>query len=126
MVKQSKLTQFNEWLAIMITQWFGSMTMFYACLIWCLIPIYDKALENTVFYVSGGIIQLVALPLIMVGTNILSRSAEKRAQIDHITIMKEFSLVKHMVEEVREINLDGDKILLRLDSIETKIDKLRK
>ena len=72
------------------------MLCVYVFTFWSLLPLYDKALEPIVFYVSGGILQLVLLPLIMVGSNILSRAAEERAAQDHETLMKEFAELKEI------------------------------
>jgi hypothetical protein len=47
------------------------------------------------------VIQLVALPLIMVGQDIASRSTEKRAAEDHAMLMEELAILKEMHAEMK-------------------------
>lgn len=89
-----KLDRINEVIAAKSTLTFGTMWMAYLFLIWSVIPLVFPSQEQMVFYVSGGIVQLVALPLIMVGQSVLSRAAERRAEADHKTLLKEMYEIK--------------------------------
>lgn len=105
------MKRFNEWIAVRMTMAFGTMTMVYLFLFWSILPLIYPPVQNVVFYTSSGVIQLVALPALMVGQLILGRKAEERAQQDHEAIMAELAEVKAMhaaqTEELaalREIN----------------------
>ena len=105
------LKRFNEWIAVRMTLAFGTMAMVYLFLFWSLLPLIYPPSQNIVFYTSSGVIQLVALPAIMVGQIILGRKAEERAQQDHEAILAEFAEIKAIhasqaeeLTELREIN----------------------
>lgn len=49
-------------------------------------------------------IQLAALPLIMVGQEILGRSAEARAQSDHVMIKEQYDNIKILLKEIKELH----------------------
>ena len=55
-------------------------------------------------YISAGFIQLVALPLIMVGGNVLNKATEERDIRDSETIAKEFEILKQAQEISRQDN----------------------
>lgn len=93
------IIQVNEMIARRVTLAFGSMGMTYLFLLWSLLPLLYPPSQNLVFYTSSGVIQLVALPLLMVGQVVLGRAAEQRAQSDHETLMAEFTEIKSMHEE---------------------------
>lgn len=58
--------RFNEWLAVRLSGWFATMACFYGFLLLALIPIgWPRALD-VVQFISSGVIQLVALPLLAV------------------------------------------------------------
>ncbi|MGG2383109.1 hypothetical protein, partial [Salmonella enterica] len=80
-----RIVKANENIAIKSTKWFGSMAMFWACFIWAILPLFPalSGAKDFILYVSAGIIQLVALPLILVGSNVLNRASEARAEEDH-------------------------------------------
>lgn len=92
----------NDRIALQTTVLMGSMGCVYLFLIWSLLPTIFPKLQSFVFYVSGGVIQLVALPMIMVGSAVLSRASEARAQEDHETIMAEMAELKAMHAELHE------------------------
>lgn len=85
--------RFNEWLAVKITQGMATMWCAYAFLFWSLIPMAWPQTQSVVFYVSGGIIQLVALSLIMVGQTVLGEASEKQAKVTHDTVLRTHGLV---------------------------------
>ena len=85
--------KFNEWLAVKITQGMATMWCAYAFLCWSLIPLAWPQTQSVVFYVSGGIIQLVALSLIMVGQTVLGEAAEQQNKVTHDTVIRTHGLV---------------------------------
>lgn len=86
----------NEKIAVWVVRKIATMTCVYAFTIWALLPLVDPNLQSIVFYVSGGILQLVLLPLIMVGSDIISRNTEVRAAEDHTAIMAELAEIKEI------------------------------
>lgn len=96
------LKTINNKIALTSVGLMSSIWCVYLFTIWSLLPSVFPDLQNLVFYVSGGVIQLVALPLIMVGQNLIGANAEQRAQEDHerlIEILKD-------AEEQRKITVE--------------------
>lgn len=82
------IRKFNDWLAVKITKSMATMWCAYVFLGWSLIPVVWPEAQSIVFYVSGGIIQLVALSLIMVGQNVIGQATEKQAKETHDTVLE--------------------------------------
>lgn len=103
----------NEKIAYRATKIFGSMGTFWIFTAWAFLPLLPilKDYKETILYISSGFIQLVALPLIMVGQEILGRSSEKRAQADHETLQDQFSKIKILMEEIKDMHKDTHKLL---------------
>jgi hypothetical protein len=80
--------QINEWVALRTVSAMSTIWCVYLFLLWSLLPSFSKGLEPLVFYVSGGVIQLVALPLIMLGQKLEGRAAERRAIHDHRILLE--------------------------------------
>jgi ABC-type transport system involved in cytochrome bd biosynthesis fused ATPase/permease subunit len=78
----------NEWLAIKLSAQFATMTAFYAFLALSLLPAAWPASMSVVQFISSGVLQLVALPLIAVSGVLLGRKAEVRAEQDHAALME--------------------------------------
>lgn len=83
--------RFNAWLALRITTKVGTMWCAYVFAILGGVSLYG-ALSNNVALVliAGGIssyfIQLVLLPVIMVGQNVQQAASDARAEADHETL----------------------------------------
>lgn len=95
------MKKFNEWIAVRATLLFGSMWTTYLFFCYGFIPLLVPAWMDKLLYWSNTV-QLWSLPLLMVGQNILSRSAEQRAQQDHEAIMEELAEIKAMHQELKE------------------------
>jgi len=114
--------EYNEKFAIKATIWFGSMGMFWLFVIWSILPVFPVLTpwKDTILYVSAGVVQLAALPLLMVGQNLTGRAAEIRAEADHKMITEEFATMKSMMEELRAMHEDShqlvQKVAILLDS----------
>ncbi len=84
--------QFNTWLAVTVTKSVGTM---WAAYIFTLIAIGGAVavVTNNAFLtalsvlISQTFLQLVLLPIIIVGQNVISASQDARAEADHITLM---------------------------------------
>jgi hypothetical protein len=83
--------RFNTWLAVTITKSVGTM---WAAYIFTLIAIGGAVavITNNAFLtalsvlISQTFLQLVLLPIIIVGQNVISASQDARAEADHITL----------------------------------------
>jgi uncharacterized membrane protein len=104
------LSKINDSIALKTVAIMSSIWCVYAFLVWSLVPTLIPALQDFVFYVSGGIIQLVALPLIMVGQNLMGAAAEQRAQEDH----------EHLLEILKDIQEDHENLKIILASLQNK------
>ena len=104
------LSKINDTIALKTVAVMSSIWCVYAFLIWSMVPTIVPALQDLVFYVSGGIIQLVALPLIMVGQNLTGQAAEQRAQEDH----------DHLVEILADIKEDHEALKTILADLQNK------
>lgn len=94
---------FNEWLALKVTLMVGTMECVYAFAGLAAVPLFMPALEGQVQFVSSSFLQLVLLPMIMVGNLILSRASEVRAKQDHETLFELLKLAREEVAELREV-----------------------
>ena len=134
MVKFRKaITKFNEKVAVIGTKWFGSMPMFWLFFVLGLlgmVPWLPKSFQNTVLVVSSAWIQLWALPLLAVGTAVLSKSSERRAKEDHDILRKQFEEVKEMQKVNHDLILFvkqdvalNEQLLEKLNRLVALIDK---
>ena len=96
----------NERIATNATKYFGSMWTFWIFCIWAFIPLIPalEVYKETILYISSGFIQLAALPLIMVGQDIMGRTAEIRSQEDHEMIKEQYQNIKEMLEEIKKLH----------------------
>lgn len=118
----------NNNVALGMTLVFGSMWCAYAFLGWSLLPSIFPQTEQFVFYVSGGIVQLVALPLIMVGQNLTGQQTEHRAEEDHQMIMAQFEIIKTLQVEgltlAQELHAMHDEVREQLVAMEKLSQRL--
>ena len=87
----AKLNQVNETLAVSLTKAFGTMWICYGFMVYGLLPAFAvfHPHQEAFLYWSNWV-QLWSLPLILVGTNILGREAEKRSKVDHEKLAKSY------------------------------------
>ncbi len=116
-VHKSRLTKADK-IALFITGKIGTMGFFYVCVILATIPIVFRPAMSVVQYISSGFLQLVLLPLILIGQNLQGRHAELRAQHDYDTNVKaekEIESILLHLEKQDELMLD---ILRRIEKLE--------
>lgn len=101
------LTRFNAALARRATLLFGTMGAFYLLTVYSLLPLIDPRHQVTYLLWSNAI-QLVALPLLMVGTNLLGRDSEARAQETHDAVMDELAGVHELVADLHAHHIDNE------------------
>ena len=86
-IHKSRLSKTDK-IALFITTRIGTMGFFYFCLALVSLPLIFSPAMPVVQYLSSGYLQLILLPLILVGQNLQSRHAELRAQHDYETNLK--------------------------------------
>ena len=96
-----KINLVNETFAVWLTKAFGTMWMFYAFMAYGLLPAFAlfRPHQDSFLYWSNWV-ELWSLPLIMVGTNILGREAEKRSNLDHEKLAKSYEEQQQTYERV--------------------------
>ena len=73
------MNRFNERIALWTVDRIGTMGCVWVFLAWSLLPLIWPASRDSVFYVSGGVLQLVLLPLIMVGQDLKTKALQDHA-----------------------------------------------
>lgn len=111
---------FNEKIAIEATKIFGSMGTFWIFCVWAFLPLIPalEQYKEYILYISSGLIQLAALPLLMVGQQITGKEAESRDIEDHYMILNQFQRMEDamfkltiILEEIRELHKDTHRLL---------------
>jgi len=110
----------NAWLAIRITNAVGTMWCAYAFLILDLfmLPPVIKAASAMVWvtYIAQTVLQLVLLPIIMVGQNVIQSQNEAKADTDHQTLTY---LATLQDEQMQELKLQTE-MLVKLQELAKK------
>lgn len=116
----SGMFKFNYWIAVKITNGVGTMWCAYAFLLLDLfmLPPVIKAASVMVWvtYIAQTVLQLVLLPIIMVGQNVIQAQNEAKAETDHKTLTYLARLQDEQMEELK----NQTTILLRLEEIMNK------
>ncbi len=107
----SALGRFNTWLAVLITTSVGSMWCAYVFALLALISL-PAALSTgdpivIVAWIAQTFLQLVLLPIIIVGQNVQAAATEARTQADHETLIA----IHTLTAEVHAINEQQTAIL---------------
>lgn len=106
---------FNQRLAVLITRWFGSMTMFYILFIWMFGWMFlatqgvgflkGDPYPFTFLLFLSNIVQLLALPILAVGQQVLSQASERQA---HQTYRDAEAILKLQDEIHRLIKINNE------------------
>jgi hypothetical protein len=114
----SRIGQFNSWLAVHITKAVGTMWAAYlfALISFISLPQAIDAFTNGqtlvgITWLSQSFLQLVLLPVIIVGQNITSAVQDARAEADHETLsalqalnVRQLQLLKHQEKIVEMLS----------------------
>jgi hypothetical protein len=108
--------RFNTWLAVKITKTVGSMWIAYLFAAIALIS-FPAAIRSgeviiIVAWIAQTFFQLVLLPIIIVGQNVIQASTDARAEADHETL----TAVHQLTVEVHAINEAQSAILRQLQA----------
>lgn len=104
-VRPGLVARFNETLARRATLIFGTMWAFYVFTIYSLLPIVDPK-HQVQYLLWSNAVQMVALPLLMVGTNILGRDSEQRSLETHDAVMEEVTGVRELIADLHARQAD--------------------
>ena len=84
----NSIKKFNDKVAIYLTVSIGTMACVYVFTLFTLLPIVMPSTMRVIEFVSSSVLQLVLLPVLMVGENLLSRGAEDRATLQSENVKK--------------------------------------
>lgn len=111
------IARINDLIAVKITRSVGTMWCAYAFLLLDLIMLPPVIKSGNVMvwvtYIAQTVLQLVLLPIIMVGQNVIQAQNESKAEVDHQTLSYLALLQDEQMQELR----NQTKILLRLEEI---------
>ncbi|HEY8863175.1 MAG TPA: hypothetical protein VIO37_03270 [Candidatus Dormibacteraeota bacterium] len=113
------LGRFNSWLAVKVTKTVGTMWAAYLFILIGLVSLpqaftaFSKGdMLTAVAWLSQSFLQLVLLPIIIVGQNVIQASTDARAEADHETL----TAVHQLTVEVHAINEAQTAILRQLQA----------
>ena len=106
--------RFNTWLAVRITKTVGSMWIAYlfACIALISLPAALRSGDVIVIvsWIAQTFLQLILLPIIIVGQNVIQAANDARAEADHETL----TAIHRLTIEVHAINEAQSAILEQL------------
>ena len=108
---ESAIGLFNTWVAVKVTKSVGSMWCAYAFALIALISLPSALKSHDPIIIVGWIaqtfLQLVLLPIIIVGQNVQAAASDARAESDHETLLS----IHTLTSEVHKIQEQQHKIL---------------
>ena len=82
--------RFNAWLAVRVTSVVGTMYCAYVFTVIAFVALPAAIQQGSptvlINWISSNFLQLVLLPIIIVGQNVISASQDARAEADHLTL----------------------------------------
>jgi hypothetical protein len=112
--------RFNTHIAVIITKSVGSMWCAYVFALISLVALPAAIMSHDpiiiVAWISQAFLQLVLLPIIIVGQNVQAEASDARALSDHETLIA----IHTIVSEVHKINEQQNEILDRIEKLEEK------
>ena len=111
------ISKFNNWIALKVTNSVGTMWCAYAFLIidLMMLPPVIKAHDIMIWvtYIAQTVLQLVLLPIIMVGQNVIQSQNEAKADTDHRTLTYLATLQDEQMQELK----NQTAMLVRLEEL---------
>jgi hypothetical protein len=112
--------RFNTRIAVIITKYVGSMWCAYAFALISLVALPAAILSHDpiiiVAWISQAFLQLVLLPIIIVGQNVQAQASDARALSDHETLIA----IHTIVSEIHKINEQQSEILRKVEKLEER------
>ena len=101
-----QLSWLNDQIAVRANAIFATMGFFWFCLILTLLPLKWPITMPFVQYASSGVLQLIALPLIGVGTILAARSSDQLGKEQHDAVMETVESMRQLMTEVHQLHID--------------------
>ncbi|MDE8348207.1 MAG: hypothetical protein POG74_01805 [Acidocella sp.] len=101
-----KIKQLNDQIAIRSNAIFATMGFFWFCLIFSLLPLKWPDTMPFVQYASSGVLQLIALPLLGVGTILAAKSSDKLAKEQHDAVLETMSNMHALMSEIHQLHIE--------------------
>ena len=118
-IHKSRLSKTDK-VALFVVKRVGTMGFFYACAVMVTIPLFFAPAMPVVQYISSGYLQLILLPLIMVGQNLQGRHAELRAEHDYETNVKAEKEIEAILLHLEKQDETMLQILRKIEKLEGK------
>ena len=101
-----RVSKLNVSIALRSNQIFATMGFFWFCLVFSLIPLKWPATMPFVQYASSGVLQLVALPLLGVGTVLAARASDRLAKEQHDAVMETVCDLHELMTELHKMHVE--------------------
>ncbi len=101
-----KVSAINDSIAMRSNAIFASMGFFWVCLVFSLLPLKWPAVMPFVQYASSGVLQLIALPLIGVGTILAARASDRLAKEQHDAVMETVTDMHELMTEIHQMHTE--------------------
>ncbi len=101
-----KINKLNDQIAIRSNAIFATMGFFWFCLIFSLLPLKWPDTMPFVQYASSGVLQLIALPLLGVGTILAAKSSDQLAKEQHDAVLETMSNMRILMEEIHQLHIE--------------------
>ncbi|MDE8343801.1 MAG: hypothetical protein POG24_08280 [Acidocella sp.] len=101
-----KIKQLNDQIAIRSNAIFATMGFFWFCLIFSLLPLKWPDTMPFVQYASSGVLQLIALPLLGVGTILAAKSSDQLAKEQHDAVLETMNNMRILMEEIHQLHIE--------------------
>ncbi len=100
------ISRLNDQIALRSNQIFATMGFFWFCLVFSLLPLKWPATMPFVQYASSGVLQLIALPLLGVGTILAARSSDQLAKEQHDAVMETVRDMQLLMAEIHQMHAE--------------------
>ncbi len=100
---RKSVAAWNKRAALWMAAWFSTMTCFWLFTALSLLPIVWPESMNVIQFISSGVLQLIALPLLGVAGVIIGQKAETRAEEDHKMLIEEMSMHRVELKKIKAI-----------------------
>ena len=116
----------NEWIAVRANGIFASMSFFWFCNALVLLGVANPKTMPVVQFISSAWVQLVALPLIGVGTILAARSSDQLAKEQHDAVMKESDETQLILTEIIAIGKEAKALHLQTQELLKEVHEMHR
>jgi hypothetical protein len=123
---KSIINQINKAIAVKITVIVGTMWCVYAFSLLVAIPLIFPDTQSTVMFISSSFLQLVLLPILMVGQQVLSESADQQRAEDHMRIKHALHDIHALIADDKAENLALAELRMILQNQQTLLEEIQR